>query len=116
MINDSRFAKAQGPCWEGYEMVGYKTKNGKKVPNCVPVNSTKKSDSVGYEIVSSHPRCEGPALVETNGTNVLCYGSMEEAQAALADMGREAEPSSVRPDDMSKIWKGSGFETNRCCD
>jgi len=25
------------PCWSGYEMVGMKKKNGKKVPNCVPV-------------------------------------------------------------------------------
>ncbi len=25
------------PCWEGYEMVGFKMKNGKKVPNCVPI-------------------------------------------------------------------------------
>lgn len=25
------------PCWEGYEMIGYKIKNGKKVPNCVPI-------------------------------------------------------------------------------
>ena len=24
------------PCWKGYEMVGTKKKNGKKVPNCVP--------------------------------------------------------------------------------
>lgn len=24
------------PCWEGYEMVGFKMKDGKKVPNCVP--------------------------------------------------------------------------------
>ena len=24
------------PCWDGYEMVGFKMKNGKKVPNCVP--------------------------------------------------------------------------------
>jgi hypothetical protein len=24
------------PCWEGYEMVGFKIKNGRKVPNCVP--------------------------------------------------------------------------------
>ena len=24
------------PCWDGYEMVGMKTKDGKKVPNCVP--------------------------------------------------------------------------------
>lgn len=24
------------PCWKNYKMVGMKTKNGKKVPNCVP--------------------------------------------------------------------------------
>jgi len=24
------------PCWDGYEMVGTKKKNGKEVPNCVP--------------------------------------------------------------------------------
>lgn len=24
------------PCWKGYEMVGMKDKNGRKVPNCVP--------------------------------------------------------------------------------
>ena len=28
--------KKKGPCWEGYEMIGMKNKNGKKVPNCVP--------------------------------------------------------------------------------
>lgn len=26
----------EGPCWKDYEMIGMKTKNGKKVPNCVP--------------------------------------------------------------------------------
>lgn len=108
---DNPFEKAQGPCWEGYEMVGYKTKNGKKVPNCVKID-TKKSNNTGFEIVESHPRCEGPALVETNGTSVLCYGSTEEARAALEDMGREQQDASVRPEE-SKIWKGSGFDTRR---
>jgi hypothetical protein len=28
--------KGEDPCWKGYEMVGHKMKNGKKVPNCVP--------------------------------------------------------------------------------
>jgi hypothetical protein len=32
---------AQGPCWDGYEQKGMKMKNGKSVPNCVPVGSTK---------------------------------------------------------------------------
>jgi hypothetical protein len=28
----------EGPCWDGYRQVGMKMKNGKEVPNCVPVN------------------------------------------------------------------------------
>lgn len=31
----------QGPCWDGYVQVGFKMKNGKKVPNCVPEGSGK---------------------------------------------------------------------------
>lgn len=27
----------ENPCWDGYEMVGHKMKDGKKVPNCVPI-------------------------------------------------------------------------------
>jgi hypothetical protein len=31
------------PCWSGYEMIGQKNKNGKKVPNCVPVKKKKNN-------------------------------------------------------------------------
>lgn len=27
---------SKDPCWKGYEAVGMKEKNGRKVPNCVP--------------------------------------------------------------------------------
>jgi hypothetical protein len=37
--------KAQGPCWDGYQYAGTKEKNGKTVPNCIPV---KKADG-GYQ-------------------------------------------------------------------
>jgi hypothetical protein len=30
--------KGEDPCWDNYEMVGTKKKNGKEVPNCVPKN------------------------------------------------------------------------------
>lgn len=33
--------KDNDPCWKNYEQVGMKTKEGKKVPNCVPKKSTK---------------------------------------------------------------------------
>jgi hypothetical protein len=32
------------PCWKGYEMVGQKELNGKKVPNCVKVKSSDSSE------------------------------------------------------------------------
>jgi hypothetical protein len=36
---ESKSYKEKKPCWKGYEMVGTKNKNGKKVPNCVPKTS-----------------------------------------------------------------------------
>ena len=32
----SKSSGKSDPCWDGYEAIGMKTKNGKKVPNCVP--------------------------------------------------------------------------------
>ena len=29
--------KEDNPCWDKYEMIGMKTKDGKEVPNCVPI-------------------------------------------------------------------------------
>ena len=33
------------PCWPGYEAIGTKIKDGKEVPNCVPVKAKKKFSS-----------------------------------------------------------------------
>lgn len=33
----------EGPCWDGYEQIGMKEKNGKQVPNCVPIKEVEKS-------------------------------------------------------------------------
>ena len=30
-------------CWSGYKQVGMKDKNGRRVPNCVPVGQVNKS-------------------------------------------------------------------------
>ena len=40
--------EAADPCWDGYEQIGMKEKNGKKVPNCVPIQ--KESDTFGQHI------------------------------------------------------------------
>lgn len=37
-----------GACWEGYEPIGFKIKDGKRVPNCVPIKAKKKSKLESY--------------------------------------------------------------------
>jgi hypothetical protein len=41
-----KFTSEEDPCWDDYEMVGMKDKDGKKVPNCVP----KESDELEEEV------------------------------------------------------------------
>jgi hypothetical protein len=38
----------QNPCWSGYKQLGMKEKNGKEVPNCVPINEDDNRESNNY--------------------------------------------------------------------
>lgn len=42
--------KGPDPCWRGYEMVGHKEMNGKKVPNCVKIDNAECGSSNYAEI------------------------------------------------------------------
>jgi len=44
----------ESPCWEGYKQVGMKLKNGKEVPNCVPISETFKQKAMKEEY-PDHP-------------------------------------------------------------
>jgi len=35
----------KNPCWKGYRQLGTKMKNGKEVPNCVPISEAMKAKS-----------------------------------------------------------------------
>jgi len=41
----------QGPCWDGYVQKGMKMKNGRMVPNCVPIGkaTTRKKKASGRQ-------------------------------------------------------------------
>jgi hypothetical protein len=52
LINLIPLKEMENPCWKGYEMVGTKKKDGKEVPNCVPVSEDINSDDdVNYGYV-----------------------------------------------------------------
>jgi hypothetical protein len=38
-------SKNDNPCWDGYEQIGMKMKDGKEVPNCVPKNNESIDES-----------------------------------------------------------------------
>lgn len=55
--------KLKDACWKGYTAVGTKEKNGKTVPNCVPVkedwqdvNRKDKTDGLSQKAVNSYRR------------------------------------------------------------
>jgi len=52
-----------GPCWSGYEMIGWKMKDGKKVPNCVPMKETHTPEHED-EIDEYCPRCLATEIVK----------------------------------------------------
>ena len=49
LINLIPLKEMENPCWKGYEMVGTKKKDGREVPNCVPVKENVVSEATGRE-------------------------------------------------------------------
>ena len=61
--------KKDDPCWDGYQQLGTKTKNGKEVPNCVPEEENedkKKSKKVVNEAWDYFQTDLNKNLVENN--------------------------------------------------
>lgn len=50
-------------CWEGYEAYGFKMKEGRKVPNCVPKKYTPISMPYFLELGSDGHSFKGKAIV-----------------------------------------------------
>ena len=40
----------ENPCWNGYEQIGMKMKDGKEVPNCVPKNESVNESSIDVDV------------------------------------------------------------------
>lgn len=39
------------PCWKGYQKFGTKMKNGKEVPNCIPINEEIDENKKNFSLV-----------------------------------------------------------------
>jgi len=57
------------PCWEGYKQIGMKMKDGKKVPNCVPINASATEFAVSED--SCPPATRDIVLNVNNRQNAI---------------------------------------------
>jgi cytidyltransferase-like protein len=55
-VAEEKKMKGPDPCWKGYQMVGKKKKNGKEVPNCVPVDEAFATFAEGEDRANTYKR------------------------------------------------------------
>lgn len=58
-FKDYLLEKKKDPCWTGYEAIGMKEKNGKKVPNCVPVKEESELEEAATADAKGHKSATG---------------------------------------------------------
>jgi hypothetical protein len=51
--DEDKWDNIQKACWSGYKQVGMKEKNGRKVPNCVPVEKAHEAKETKEEVKKS---------------------------------------------------------------
>lgn len=63
---DKKMGEDEDPCWDGYDMVGTKEKDGKEVPNCVPEDSVDEGSNGGGESAEGY---DTDSILRNFGTN-----------------------------------------------
>ena len=111
------------PCWKGYEMIGKKNKNGREVPNCVPVEEGRESITTNmqkaYKKHNRIPKVIKRKLAETIDTSFESYmkksANREIGTDSLAKIykkmtpGQEVAEDNVIPRGKFALSKGGGL-------
>ena len=80
------------PCWDDYEMVGHKMKDGRKVPNCVPVKESTEKPGI-YSLIGkgnfgpAHPLHDPRVMVYVDGKHVHTASSGKEGHLWALERG-----------------------------
>lgn len=90
--------QSKDPCWEGYEMIGMKEKDGKQVPNCVPCPYCEKLKTGGKYIMYQNGECW--TVLNYSTGRVLAYCTTEEKAKKQIEMLNRME-------EQEELEKGS---------
>ncbi len=102
----------KAPCWDGFKMVGYKMKNGKKVPNCVKMSNEELAVGPRGGIVKAPkaPKSKTPNLKpKGKGT---AKGDASTSRGAKVSK-QDEETLSKKSDDFNERYKDKlGYGAN----
>ena len=104
----------ENPCWKGYTQIGMKPKNGKEVPNCVPIKKgVKKAKGYKKEIVD-----EAVRIPAQTGNNIFVTLSWRGKYYTIQLFFPQAKlPSRLEiQDEIQKIYPESRVVTYRISD
>lgn len=62
-LNEDLDKGTNDPCWKGYVQLGTKQKDGREVPNCVPMKEAKKLESIIKEIIAESRYKDDPRWI-----------------------------------------------------
>jgi hypothetical protein len=108
--------KEKDPCWKGYEQYGTKKKNGKEVPNCVPVkedwqkvNRQDNTDGLSQAAVNAYKRENPGSKLQTAVTEKNPKGKRADRRKAfcsrMSGMKRRLTSAKTANDPDSRINK-----------
>ena len=79
------------PCWEGYQQIGMKEKDGKEVPNCVPDSNVAADPALIAAGEDDGGNKEGSAFVLDEDPMNKIHGHLEELTKLVSSMRKPAE-------------------------
>ena len=88
-------------CWKGYTAVGMKMKNGKKVPNCVPVNEEELDEAKKKKVVT---HSDTPSITPAIATTFDPFFK-EEDEFDLTDDEIDSMVESVTDEEIEELYE-----------
>ena len=94
---------ADDPCTDGYEQYGMKMKNGRKVPNCIPIK--KKAEATGCA------ECNQPEECDVAG---MCLGDASNIDTADMVAAEPTPKSDETHDEYMSRCQAAGYSKEEC--
>lgn len=115
-FNEYLEEKKKDPCWKGYQQYGTKDKDGKEVPNCVPVkedwqkvNRQDNTDGLSQAAVDAYKRENPGSKLQTAVTEKNPKGKRADRRASFCQrmkgMKKRLTSSETANDPDSRINK-----------